>query len=267
LAHHGILGQKWGIRRYQNPNGTLTEAGYLRYGKKHLDANMKQDIRTKKQIDSKHTAAATGVAGIAGAGLSLATGGSLPLSLLATAGTTAAVSSIIHRISTEKLKSNYAKMVAERKKGEDVISSILEQDKKWDAGEKAAEKLKKVDFLTEQNARENIERSKAAADLGLKALQKLGRHTIEDNKITGNDRAWFIYEDQTIGLATIADLINQGKTKQEVKKMIQDAYTSADVNYNNYLEPGIFHLTESGNPTDFIDACYEIKEEEKKKKG
>ena len=27
LAHHGILGQKWGIRRYQNPDGSLTEAG------------------------------------------------------------------------------------------------------------------------------------------------------------------------------------------------------------------------------------------------
>lgn len=30
LAHHGIKGQKWGIRRFQNPDGTLTAAGKLR---------------------------------------------------------------------------------------------------------------------------------------------------------------------------------------------------------------------------------------------
>lgn len=31
LAHHGIKGMKWGIRRYQNEDGTLTAAGKRRY--------------------------------------------------------------------------------------------------------------------------------------------------------------------------------------------------------------------------------------------
>jgi len=31
LMHHGILGQKWGVRRYQNPDGSLTEEGKARY--------------------------------------------------------------------------------------------------------------------------------------------------------------------------------------------------------------------------------------------
>lgn len=31
LIHYGILGQKWGIRRFQNEDGTLTSAGRKRY--------------------------------------------------------------------------------------------------------------------------------------------------------------------------------------------------------------------------------------------
>ena len=31
LSHHGILGQKWGVRRFQNEDGTLTPAGKERY--------------------------------------------------------------------------------------------------------------------------------------------------------------------------------------------------------------------------------------------
>ena len=31
LAHYGVKGQKWGVRNYQNPDGSLTQDGKLRY--------------------------------------------------------------------------------------------------------------------------------------------------------------------------------------------------------------------------------------------
>lgn len=34
LAHHGVKGQKWGVRRYQNADGTYTAAGARRYSSK-----------------------------------------------------------------------------------------------------------------------------------------------------------------------------------------------------------------------------------------
>lgn len=32
LKHHGILGMKWGVRRFQNEDGSLTGEGRRRYG-------------------------------------------------------------------------------------------------------------------------------------------------------------------------------------------------------------------------------------------
>ena len=46
LAHHGIKKQRWGFRRWQNEDGSLTEAGKRRYGRvENLNAN-----RTLKDI-------------------------------------------------------------------------------------------------------------------------------------------------------------------------------------------------------------------------
>ena len=48
LYHHGIKGQKWGIRRFQNENGTLTSEGKNRYNKIQKES-AKYEKKSKKQ--------------------------------------------------------------------------------------------------------------------------------------------------------------------------------------------------------------------------
>ena len=59
LYHHGIKGQKWGVRRYQNEDGSLTSAGQARYnGKKDYsskDGGVIRDL-AKSSFSGRKTA-------------------------------------------------------------------------------------------------------------------------------------------------------------------------------------------------------------------
>ena len=54
LYHHGVKGQRWGIRRYQNKDGSLTPYGKKRYAKElaKLEAEKKR-VRQYEQTAKK----------------------------------------------------------------------------------------------------------------------------------------------------------------------------------------------------------------------
>lgn len=57
LYHYGVKGQKWGVRRYQNPDGSYTQEGLSHYGRKSSSSSSKSPSnrikRAAKEIQKR----------------------------------------------------------------------------------------------------------------------------------------------------------------------------------------------------------------------
>jgi len=54
LIHYGTKGQRWGVRRYQNEDGSLTPEGYERYRKQSQKLQRMQNKTDKYYIKTEH---------------------------------------------------------------------------------------------------------------------------------------------------------------------------------------------------------------------
>ena len=67
LFHHGVKGMKWGVRRYQNKDGTLTAKGKKRYVKDekkvNADANLAKMHNEVRRLAGNQSNLLTGIKG------------------------------------------------------------------------------------------------------------------------------------------------------------------------------------------------------------
>lgn len=68
IQHYGVMGQKWGVRRYQNPDGSLTEEGKQRYlnpdgtltKQAHKELKPDQQLKIRQEFYKKQSDEGTG---------------------------------------------------------------------------------------------------------------------------------------------------------------------------------------------------------------
>lgn len=115
LYHHGIQGQKWGIRRFQNQDGSLTPAGYERY--KQVKKTSSTVINVIGAIQGTNIAlGSAAVAAMLGPQAAL---GPLLLGEASVVGMAALGKTVVNRIARGSIKRNeqhYKKMIEDSKK-------------------------------------------------------------------------------------------------------------------------------------------------------
>lgn len=202
LAHHGIKGQRWGVRRFQNPDGSYTDLG-----KKRRNAIVTRKTPAMKAID--------------------------------------------------------------------------------DGGKKYKNPIDRLKAVTSDcyipgHSKNDAKRNEETAKLGIKALNQMP--DVSDLYVTGDGdpenraiQSWFLYEDQTIGLGTIADLIaNQNYSAKQVSQLVDivnkayadsksDPSRKEQLYENDGLMNKVFVLTYEKPDVckKFAEICEKIKKAEK----
>lgn len=82
-----------------------------------------------------------------------------------------------------------------------------------------------IDYNAYKNNPKERKRMDEAAEIGVRAVDNVRSYGIDYDNLNDNERRnerkWFLFEDQTIGMPIIADYINRGKSAKDVKELIE----------------------------------------------
>lgn len=285
IMHYGIIGQKWGKRRWQNSDGTFNEAGKERYfGKKSNDEKIKSIYSTAKAISNlfpKKRVTENGEeyderyqnrdGSLTEKGKKLLEKKSEKLNLE------------MYEKYKEKYEEKRNKEREEKIKKENEIKErikSLDDEITTDKYPKSQDKLTDDEFDKIASDLDNWKKdfydhktdkhlNTLVADLGINAMNKARGYN--DAEIGNNDdREWFMYEDQTLGLPEIAYLYVKGYSKDYIKGMLkykEKIYDLPDEEYNKLYEKypsTIFTIDEFHDGNQYIDSLFELKESNQK---
>ena len=173
LAHHGIKGMHWGVRRFQNADGTYTDAGKKRYAvydepgheflsqEKPMTSKELRSYQNKKKIENLGKAVALGAV--------IGVGGYVAIN-------SGAAESMIELGKRQLTRNKNIPSVDEEtvnKRPSTATQAVYEANKRATAQRKAQAKVSRVDPIQNGSSKANERAQKIAS-----SLQDLGRSTI-----------------------------------------------------------------------------------------
>lgn len=276
LYHFGILGMKWGICRYQNKDGSLTEAGRKRRGE---DAKKLGEIKSDIAYNTYNQYAFRNASKEKSEEYykNIETGTKSYNRLYALMVGRYGAQNLENLDDIPEFKESYKRGEAWLKSLDELRAYNKEKEARMKelesmTAKETGEYLRKQNLFDETMARKNPERADKVAKFGLEVMRdQMGYKDVDPND--KGDKEWFIWEDQTIGYPTIADMALRGKSLDNIKKTIAVAekhrsmddthlvksddgkfvITQDNPDYD-YNIPGVFQLSERGS-TEYAEAC------------